>query len=423
MRKPLIIFVLVALFIGLSCDTEEPKSIFDPNATADPDPVITSVTPPDSAYGGADERYTVTIVGQYFGDNADEVRVNFGSELAEIVSHSATEMVVTPPPYFTDSLRVMVSKFGSNASWEFGLYEQGDTDFHPYKLKDPTYVIPGYDQYLEPEGICVDAQNNLYVTHGKYVDKIDPQGNSVGVGGNAAILKAISTTNIKIGPGGAFYYIYLKYIMKTDTTTFDNTYKKADYNTKGFDFDENDNLYLITESAVYSVDVTSMVPTLLVEYADTVLSGGRVYGQNLYVMATYTGENTQMSTSPYIARYALDVTNGLLSGDLEKIYDLADAGMYSSALVTSLTFDSTGTIYIGTENYALLQIEPDGGTYSTATISQVYTDILGKHNAYRIVWDEDENLFINTRNVTDAEKTSLIKVNMFEKGASYYGRN
>ena len=264
MRKPLFIFVLVALFIGFSCDTEEPDSIFDPNATADPDPVITSVTPVDSAYGGADERYTVTIVGQYFGDNANEVLVNFGSDAAEIVSHSTTQMVVTPPANFTDSMRVMVSKFGSNASWEFGLYKQGDTIFHPYKLIDPTSVIPGYDQYLEPEGICVDAQNNLFVSHGKYVDKINPQGNSVGLGGNTEILKAISTTNIKIGPGNALYYIYLKYIMKTDTTTFSHTYKKADYNTKGFDFDENDNLYLVTESAVYSVDVTSMEPTLLV---------------------------------------------------------------------------------------------------------------------------------------------------------------
>ncbi|MCK4641727.1 MAG: IPT/TIG domain-containing protein [Candidatus Marinimicrobia bacterium] len=422
MRKPLIIFVLISLFIGLSCNTEEPDSIFGPR-TVDPNPVITSVTPPDSAYGGADERYTVTIVGQYFGDNADEVLVNFGSELAVIRSHSATKLVVTPPVNFSDSLRIMISKFGSNASWEFGLYEQGDTVFRPYKLMDPTSVIPGYDQYLEPEGICLDARNNLYVTHGKYVDKINPQGNSVGVGGNAEILKAISTTNIKIGPGDAFYYIYLKYIMKTDTTTFSHTYKKAGYNTKGFDFDENDNLYLVTESAVYSVDIISMEPTLLVEYADTVLSGGRVYGQNLYVMAIYNGENTLMSKTPYIAKYPLDVANGLLSGDLEKVYDWAEAGMYSNAVVTSFTFDFTGTLYVGTSNYSLLQIEPVGGDYSAGTISQVYTGILGGQVAYRIVWDEGKYLYINTRNATNAEKTSLIKVNMFEDGAPYYGRN
>lgn len=420
MRKPLIIFVLVALFIGVSCDTEEPDSIFDPNATAAPDPVITSVTPPDSAYGGADERFTVTITGQFFGDNAEEVLVNFGSELAEIISHSETEMVVTPPANFTDSLRVMVSKFGSNAAYYFGLYEQSDTAFHPYTLLNPVSKIDGFDAYTLPQSVCVDAAGNVFVTHDKVIERVSPDGTITSIGE----LKGKTTTRLQVGPDGALYYTYATNIMKVDTSTFTHTYKKLTETALDMDFDRNDNLYAIDPNRIYSVDKTTMVATELVafndEFPDTALSCMRIYGDDLYIAGTVNDTTTGMMR--YIWKMALDVNNGTVSGDLVEVFDWSTTE-YAGLNVSNFTFDENGQLLVGTENYALLVIYPNGTDYATGEVKKVYRHIIGDEYVHRIYWGPDDYLYISTYNVSDTENAKLLKVNMFGKGAPYYGRN
>ena len=420
MRKPLIIFVLVALFIGLSCDTEEPKSIFDPNASADPDPVITSVTPPDSAYGGADERYTVTIAGQYFGDNADEVLVNFGSKLAEIVSHSATELVVTPPANFTDSLRVMVSKFGSNASWEFGLYEQSNSEFHPYKLKNPVSKIDGFDAYMLPQSVCVDSDGNVFVTHDKAIEKVSPDGTITKIGE----LRGKTTTRLHVGPDGALYYTYSTNIMKVDTSTFTHTYKKLNATALDMEFDQNDNLYAIDNNSIYSVDKTTMESTELVsyddEFPDTALSCIRVYNDDLYIAGTVNDSITGMAR--YIWKMTLDISAGTVSGDLEEVFDWS-ATAYDDINVSNFTFDVNGQLLVGTENYSLLAIVPIGTDYASGEVKKAYRHIIGDEYIHRIYWGPDDYLYISTYNVSNTENAQLLKMNMFGTGAPYYGRN
>jgi len=420
MRKPLIIFVLVALFIGLSCDTEEPKSIFDPNATVAPNPVITSVTPPDSAYGGADERFTVTIVGQNFGDNADEVLVNFGSKLAEIVSHSATEMVVTPPTNFTDSLRVMVSKFGSNANWDFGVYEQGDAVFHPYKLLNPVFAIDGFDAYMLPQSVCVDSDGNVFVTHDKAIEKVSPDGTIT----NIAELRGKTTTRLHVGPDGALYYTYSTNIMKVDTSTFTHTYKKLNATALDMEFDQNGNLYAIDENSIYSVDKTTMQPTELVTYndesPDTALFCIRVYNNDLYIAGSVTDSVTGMSR--YIWKMALDISTGTVSGDIVEVFDWSMTD-YSDVNVSIFTFDVNGQLLVGSGNYSLLVIIPNGTDYATGEVKKVYRHIIGNEYIHRIYWGPNDYLYISTYNASDTENAKLLKVNMFGKGAPYYGRN
>jgi len=420
MRKPLIIFVLVALFIGLSCDTEEPKSIFDPNATVAPDPVITSVTPPDSAYGGADERFTVTIIGQNFGDNADEVLVNFGSKLAEIVSHSATEMVVTPPTNFTDSLWVMVSKFGSNANWDFGLYKQDDTVFHPYKLLNPVSAIDGFDAYMLPQSVCVDSDGNVFVTYDKAIEKVSPDGTIT----NIAELRGKTTTRLHVGPDGALYYTYSTNIMKVDTSTFTHTYKKLNATALDMEFDQNGNLYAIDENSIYSVDKTTMQPTELVTYndesPDTALFCIRVYNNDLYIAGSVTNSVTGMSR--YIWKMALDISTGTVSGDLVEVFDWSMTD-YSDVNVSIFTFDVNGQLLVGSENYSLLVIIPNGTDYATGEVKKVYRHIIGNEYIHRIYWGPDDYLYISTYNASDTENAKLLKVNMFGTGAPYYGRN
>lgn len=420
MKKPLIIFVLGALLMGLSCDTEEPESIFNPNATADPDPVITGITPPDTAYGGADERYTVTIVGQDFGDNGNEVLVNFGSELAEIISHSATEMIVSPPANFSDSLRVKATKFGSNACWEFGLYKKDETTFRPYKLLNPVSKIAGFDAYTLPQSVCVDSEGNVFVTHEKIIERVSLDGTITTIGE----LKGKLTTRLHVGSDGALYYTFINNIMKVDTTTFTHAYDKLNTAALDMDFDRNDNLYAIDENSIYSVDKTTMEPTEIItyddEYPDTALACMRIFDDDLYMTGSVTDSNNVIKR--YIWKMALDINAGTVTGDLMEVYDWSMT-VYSDVNVSSITFDVNGQLLVGTKNYSILVIYPIGSDYATGEIKKMYKDIIGDEYIHRIYWGPDNYLYISTYNLSDTENAKLLKANMFGTGAPYYGRN
>jgi hypothetical protein len=423
MRKLLIIALFIPLFISFNCEMEEPESIFKWDATAKPDPVITSVEPPDSAYGGADRRFTVTIVGEDFGDNAAEIFVNFGSKLAEIVEFSTTQLVVTPPANFLDSLQIQISKSGSNAAYGFGVYLQSNGDYHPYKLKNPVSQITYFDKSTPPEGICVDGNENLFVTHGQIIEKVSPSGVVTTVGQ----LRGKLTNNIQVGPDGALYYVYSKNVMKVDTATYSvHTYKKLSNTAKDLDFDINDNLYAIDEKAIYSVDITTMEPTELVSFQDTTFSCMRIYNDELYIVGKYAGADTTISEGPYIWKYvwkyALGVNSGILSGDLQEVFNWS-MSFFPQPVITNITFSSTGELFVGTEKYSLLEIKPNGTDYATGEVFQVYNQIISTELAFRIFWGTGDYLYMSTNNALNPDKTKLLKMNMFGTGSAYFGRD
>jgi len=415
MRKPLIIFVLIALFIGLSCDTEEPESIFGPR-TVDPNPVITSVTSPDSAYGGTDERSIVTIVGQYFGDNADEVLVNFGSKLAVIRSFSETQIVVTPPVNFSDSLRLKVSKFGSNASWDFGTYEHvvgSETVFRPYKLMNPTSVVPGYDKYAPPQSICVDGEGNLIICYNKNVDKMSPDGSVKSL----VQLKGQKAVNAQIGPDGALYYGYLKYIMKVDTTDNTHTYNSLSGTVKDLDFDQSDNLFVVDANSIYLVNKSDLEETVLVEYQDTTFSCMRIYNDEMYLAGKYVGDDSLISSDPYIWKCTID-NSGNITGDLIEVIDWS-ATEYDNLIINNITFSIRGEMLIGTRNYSILSYD----MFGDGSIHRVYDELIGTETAHRIMWGVDKDLYMTTHDLDDLDNIKILRINLFEEGAPYFGRN
>lgn len=413
MRKPFIIFALATLLIGAACDIKEPVSIYTPYKDIDikPDPIIESVTPPDSAYGGADERSTVTIAGQNFGDNINEIIVNFGSKKANILSHTESQLVVTPPAHFADSLKIMVSKFGSNACWEFGVYQDG-TEFHPYKLLNPVSKIAGFDAYTPPQSVCVDADGNVFVTNEKSIFKVSPDGTVTKVGE----LRGKTTTRLHMGPDGALYYTYASNIMKVDTSTYSvHTYDKLSGTALDMEFDQNDNLYAIDQNKIYSVDKATMEPTALIEFndefPDTNLACLRIYNNDLYLAGSVTDSNSVIKC--YIWKTA--IVSGIVSGNLIEVVDWSVTD-YPNITVANFTFDVNGQILVAAQKNAIIVV------YPTGEIKKLYNDILRTEYAYRLYWGPDNFLYLSTYNVSDLENAKLLKVNMFGTGAPYYGR-
>jgi len=281
--------------------------------------------------------------------------------------------------------------------------------------------IDGFDASTTPQSVCVDGDGNLFVTHDKAIEKVSPDGTITNIGE----LRGRTTTRLYVGPDGALYYTYSTNIMKVDTSTFDHTYKKLNAAALGMEFDQNDNMYAIDGNSIYSVDITTMVPTELVTYnddfPDTALSCIRVYNNDLYIAGSVTGSATGMLR--YIWKMALDISAGTVSGDLVEVFDWSTTTEYADINMSDFTFDVNGQLLVGTENYSLLAIIPSGTDYATGEVKKVYRHIIGDEYIHRIYWGSDDYLYISTYNASDTENAKLLKVNMFGTGAPYYGRN
>ena len=413
-------FALVLIcFIG--CEPDYPPSIYDPNDEGGPTPVITSINPPDSTYGLIAPTKIVEITGQHFSDVIEYNLVYFGSELGTVLDAAESQLTVEPPANFQDSLTIKVA---SRGAYLFGYYGTEDNP-HPYKLKNAISKPGGYLAEDNAGGICVDANENLYVARTKSstlieIDKVTPSG----VREKFGELRK-QTNNIKIGPEGAFYYVYTKFFFKTTIDSAGNAThknKRLSGNLYGLDFDSNKNLYAVGADAIYTIDPSTLSNSKLGEYEDTTFTVARIYNDELYTVGSYVGYDTTVSTSTFLWKIPLDITTGTFAGDMEIVLDWSTTA-YPLATITSLAFNQNGKMYISTKSNSLLSIEPVAGSYSTGIVEQVYPRLLGSESVFRMIWGEGDYLYINSQNDADPDKNSILKVNMFELSAPYNGRN
>ncbi|MEM8559933.1 MAG: IPT/TIG domain-containing protein [Bacteroidota bacterium] len=174
-------FVL-PLLIALGCDTEG-ESLFDPDRAANPDPVLGAVSPNSQAnivLAGID---AVTLTGQNFSTVAEENLVYFNAVRAEVLSATATELVVRAPNTPGESLNVRVAVIGAEN------YSQGVE----YRLISALSGVDAIQPFETPTGIGLDEAGDLFVS----LDVPNPGG-----GGR------ISTGVFEISPDGmrSVYY-------------------------------------------------------------------------------------------------------------------------------------------------------------------------------------------------------------------------
>ena len=406
----LMIILSLALFT-MSCDSESNPSIWDKNDAGEPAPTITSVNPPSQQYGGVGSRKLITITGTNFNSDIDKNFVYFGTKKGDVIEASATELKVAAPANYGSGLKVQVHTQGAYLPAIYG----GEDTPTPYEIISAETKIGFYDKYRIPEGICVDAEGNVFITVGANVDKVFPDGT---IKQNCLVLKAKSTSNIKVGPDGALYYTYLKYILKTDTTSGAHTYKSIGFSTVDLDFDSNKNLWIVGANEIAVANYSDLVTTTVQTFNDTTFKSCRVYNNELYMIGKYVGTDTTISKSPFLCKVGLN-SDGTFSGSLQSIRDFGDAG-YDNINISGMNITADGKLYISTINYSLLEVNND---MATGDLTLVYPAILGDHVAYRFAWGTGEEIYINTKNDNDDTKISILKIMLFEEGAPDFGRN
>ncbi len=386
---PLIVFLV-------GCENDTTPSLFDPNATQRPNPIISSIQPADSALAGVGE---LTIKGQNFSAKPEENIVLFNTDPAVVLAASSTELKIKTPNVIADSISIKITVLGAE------LY----TPAVWYKLRPAAALFgdlkdPGRD-VVKAFGIDVDRNGNVYVsTELNTIKKVAPDGKVTVVKSNTSFIRANA---LKIGPGNILYATnVIARLRRISTIAPDGTESvlvSLPGNPQDLDFDANGNIWVTVDTDVYLVK-PDKTATKIDSYPVT-LAALRVYNGYLYV----AGKNAATGEEK-IWRSQIQ---GETLGAKEVILDVASASWLTGGSILSLTFSADGEMYLGTNHpNGMFVLRPDGS-------HDVLYPGLFTPSIYAVSWGEGNLLFA----VQQLSNTSnLLKIDAGKKGAPYFGR-
>jgi hypothetical protein len=398
------IFLLQLIFIA-SCSEDSPTNIYDPNNSGAAAPVILSVDPADFAIAGLSE---IKLIGENFSPSTDSLTGNvvyFDNRKGEVLSATATEIVVVPPNITGDSVTIQVVVPGAYNTAEHS----------PYELKVLVEQLTAFNPTEDVYAVALDLDENLYahVREGGtgIIYQVSPTGEKVAYG----TVPFPAASDMKYGPNG---YLYCQ------RSTSDNFYRIApgggdaeifvtlSARVRYFDFDQNLNAFLGGNGSGIFCVKPSGDNSLVGDYGDFDIKSVRVFEGYVYVSAIYEGSNSAFPSSG-IFRSEITSADGDL-GDVEVVYDWNNSGGFAGVDVGSLTFSVDGDMLVGTENSdPVLVIHADGSSET------LYSGFLGPEAA-QLVWGNGDYLYQNRDDRDDFLK-GVYKIFVGE-GAPYYGR-
>ena len=394
-----------------SCENEYPPSIWDPNYSRNPDPVITTVLPAQDAFAGIDE---ITISGQNFSSVLEENLVYFDGVLSENISATPEQLVVKAPNLVSDSILIQIAVRGAV---EFA-------EFKPYSLQSAILIVGDFNENDDAYAIEYNpADTSLYVSL--------IQDNK---GGKNKIVR-ISADNerhdysktlldkasaMRFGPDGSLFYLNALNVLcrvppgGEDPATAAQIFAILPDAAYDLDLDGDNNIYCAgSGSDIYRIKSDDGGNILTAATYESVnIRAVRVYDGYVYVAGKYSGTDPTVPAQG-IWRNEITSADGEL-GDNEVYYDWADAG-YPNSEINTLTFSLDGNAYIGTNGEEVIVVLEPGGT-----IAPLYPGVLSPRTYY-LTWSDDIFLYSNRRGLT-AEEREILKINVLEEGAPYYGR-
>ena len=396
LRSGILLLTLFGL-AGLStgCDQEPTPSLYKPDETGKPTPVITEIQPANNSLAGIGE---ITIIGENFSSTVEENIVFFGGTRAEVVSSTTTELVVKSPNVPQDSLAVKVAVQGA--------YLFSNTLY--YNLLPAVLEYGKFGDFDDNYALAVDKDENLYVSlKGRRLVKVSPGADEFE---DFARTLSDKASGMKVGPDGGIYYVnVLGFVFKVEADgSKDGLYARLPGRAYDLDFGPNGNLYCGGGGkAIYRVrpDKTSEVAA---DYGELSIVTIRVYDGYVYVGGTDATTNEAS-----IWRNKINSADEL--GPNELYFNWTEK-IGSQAELLSLTFDEDGVMYVGTTTPdPIYKIFPDG------SFEPLYPGVL-EPNTYAMAWGNGNHMYVSRRN-SDLQKKRVMIINMQKKSAPYYGRD
>lgn len=413
MKRISIFFICGIVLTLFSCEKPDyPDNIFDPGKTGNPDPVITDISPADSAFSGIG---ILTITGENFSSTAGENLVYFNGKRGTVKSFSTTEITVQAPTLIADSVKIQVSVLGA--------YKFAERDH--YKLYPPVVEWGGFDHFTSMYGVAMDTSENLYIATNEPSREV-LRLNSAGVRdslayGTYTFLKADA---LRMGPGGVLYVArrYKKAYTIPAGGGAAETFMDVPNNTKtiDMDFDEFGNMYTGgLGNELYRVNVLNGETEMSIEATypvDVYVDAIRVYDGYVYVIGEYIGSDTTFVVKWGVYRNQIITQDSL--GPTELVFNWRDAVGPDQPIMNAITFAEDGSMIIGAESgAALYEVLPP---YTGMTATPIYTEVIDPP-ASKLVWGNKNYLYVNSRSAVDTKKR-IFRVDMVKNGAPYFGR-
>ncbi|MCK9425585.1 MAG: IPT/TIG domain-containing protein [Ignavibacteriaceae bacterium] len=401
------VFVLVLLFWG--CNKQNNlEPLYNPSFSNVLAPIITSVSPADSAFAGVDE---ITITGSNFPDSASAMAVYFNNVIATIISLDANKVVVKAPNLVKDTISIKISKFSADKI----------SNSLSYKLISATIVFKEFKFNDTPYSLTYDKFGNAYISYtvdsaGTGVKKIAPDGTMTDFAPKGA---ETSWSCMKFGQSGDLYAARgVKGIFKIAPNTIAATWVSS-ANGVGtitdFDFDQNGIMWAAGNNvSLYRVTQAKNVKAFAF---NANIRSVRVFNNYLYVGCSKDGAEG-------VWRFAIINSDSL--GIAEEYYNYA--ATYPTGTIRGITFSADGDLYIGTDGVEMIvKVRPDKS-------SQVlFSGVLNPSNKCKFnsfFWRGSDVYLYLMRHAVNLNDTAtpaeaIIKINTLNNlgGAPYYGLN
>ncbi|MFA6981270.1 MAG: IPT/TIG domain-containing protein [Ignavibacteriaceae bacterium] len=400
-----VVFVLVLAFPGCN-EKNNVEPLYNPTFSNTLAPVITSVSPADSAFAGVDE---LTITGSNFAVSADSMAVYFNNVKATILSLDANKVVVKAPNLVKDTINIKISKFNTDKL----------SNSFQYKLISATIVFKEFKFNDTPYSLTYDKLGNAYVSYqvdsiGTGVKKIAPDGTMTDFAPKGA---ETSWSSMKFGQSGDLYAVRgVKGIFKIAPNLAAATWVSS-ANGIGtimdFDFDQNGNMWAAGNNAsIYRATQTKNVKPFAF---NANIRSVRVFNNYLYVGGAKNGVE---------GVWRFEIINSDSLGIAEEYYNYA--ATYPTGTIRGITFSADGDLYIGTDGVEMIvKVRPDKS-------SQVlFSGVLNPSNKCKFnsfFWQSGDVYLYLLRHAVNLNDTAtppeaIIKVNTLNNlgGAPYYG--
>lgn len=393
--------LIISLLMAASCDYGDAPSLYDEDFQGNPDPVITSVEPPNMALAGIGY---ITITGQNFSSTTEHNRIYFNDKKGVVLEASQTQLRVRPPVLRGEDIRLRVSVAGA--------VEFSNTYMYELQLAVEE-AWGGLSDAQTPWGIAIDNEGNLYVSIeglGEFggVKKITPDQEQ----SDYASRQAWIYPYMKMGPDGSLY-------MARGPATFPAIYSVAPGGgtaspwllgsglgrIRDLDFDEHGNIWAggNNNPAIYRITPDKEVEAFPFEHSD--VRSIRVFDGAVYVAAVNDDAHNI---------WKFPFTEPGIAGDPELYFAFSDQYGHADAGAFAITFSSAGEMFVGTDGPdALIIVYPD------KSWEPFYPGTLFPKNM-AMAWGDGPNLFM-TREAFGDNAQKIIRVNTQKESAPYYG--
>lgn len=393
---PAVFLIILPLILITGCKYNVTEPLWDQPYKAPVAPKITQVIPAEAG-GGVNK---ITINGENLIVNSDTTWVYFNNTPANVISISATSIVVYRPNVVSDSCTIKIIPHDAIQ----------EAVYKPYKITSVVEDYGGFLQNVQLSVLAVDKNENIYVveTLSKSIHKVTPDGTNSVIGKSS-----YSPYDGKIGPDGNLYLTEKSRVIdEIDVSTGKTsryTLLPSGFVAKYLDFGSNNFVYCggaRTDLIYFPFDLSAQ-PVKTGFYKDDDIQAIRFYNGYLYV-ATINSNNEP-------AKIWKDKVNSDGSlGSKEMVFDLNS--IPDSAQVTGITFGSDGNMYISTfsDQYPVIILNP-----STNSTDVLYKGIIPPYCA-GIYWGPGNYLYSINGNTTTSETWKVYRIDMGKKGAPYY---